>query len=270
MLSEEQISRYARHILLPEVGATGQERLLEARVLIVGAGGLGAPLVMYLSAAGIGTIGILDDDDVDLSNLQRQVIHRNRDVGTPKVESAGRFVRDLDPGIDLKPIRTRLTADNAAGLIAGYDIVADGSDNFDTRYALNQACCEAGIPLVSAALLRFEGQLATYRPRARDGAPTGLPCYRCIFPEAPPPDMIPSCAEAGVLGALAGMIGTIQAGEVIKELLGIGDGLAGHLLLVDGLALSFDKLKVAADPECPTCGAAAAAIDGIQRETALG
>ena len=254
MLSEDQVSRYARHILLPEVGATGQERLLASKVLIVGAGGLGAPLLMYLAAAGVGTIGMLDDDTVDLSNLQRQVIHRSRDVGTPKVESARRFAADLDPAIAFIPIAQRLTADNAAGLIAGYDLVADGSDNFDTRYALNDACCAAGIPLVSAALLRFEGQVATYRPRDRSGKPTGLPCYRCVFPESPPPDMIPSCSEAGVLGALAGIVGTLQAGEAIKELLGIGQGLAGHLLLVDGLALRFDKLSVPADPTCPTCG----------------
>ncbi|MEO1248826.1 MAG: molybdopterin-synthase adenylyltransferase MoeB [Pseudomonadota bacterium] len=262
MLNERQINRYARHILLPEVGATGQEKLLDSRVLIVGAGGLGAPLIMYLAAAGVGTLGIIDDDTVDLSNLQRQVIHREADIDRPKVESAQRFTGALDPEIKIEPVRARLTADNVAEVIAGYDLVADGSDNFDTRYVLNQACFEAGVPLVSAAVLRFEGQIATYRPRDRDGKPTGLPCYRCLFPERPPPDMIPSCSEAGVLGALTGLVGSLQAAEVVKELLQIGESLAGSLLLIDALGLSFEKLSIRADPNCPTCGVPRQAAHG--------
>ncbi|MEM8914416.1 MAG: molybdopterin-synthase adenylyltransferase MoeB [Pseudomonadota bacterium] len=254
MLDEQQVTRYARHILLPEIGATGQERLLASKVLVVGAGGLGAPLIMYLAAAGVGTIGVVDDDRVDLSNLQRQVIHRHLDIDKPKIESAVRFTNELDPSLTIVPIQARVDAENVAGLIAGFDLVADGSDNFDTRYVLNDACCAAGIPLVSAAVLRFEAQMATYRPRTRDGKRTGLPCYRCLFPDRPPADSIPSCAEAGVMGALTGFVGSLQATEVIKELLGIGDSLAGQLLLIDALSLSFDKMTVAADPNCPTCG----------------
>lgn len=262
MLNERQINRYARHILLPEIGATGQERLLDSRVLVVGAGGLGAPLIMYLAAAGVGTLGVIDNDTVDLSNLQRQVIHREEDIDRPKVESAHRFARALDPAIKIEPIRERLSETNAADIISGFDLVADGSDNFDTRYVLNDACHEAGIPLVSAAVLRFEGQIATYKTRDKEGRPTGLPCYRCVFPEKPPADMIPSCAEAGVLGALTGLMGSLQAAEVVKELLQIGTSLAGSLLLIDGLGLTFDKMAVKADPDCPTCGVKASVAHG--------
>lgn len=254
---EDQIQRYARHILLPEVGGTGQARLGQARVLMVGAGGLGAPVLMYLAAAGIGTLGIVDDDTVDLSNLQRQVIHATADVGRRKVDSAADRIAALNPDVRIERHAARLTVANAADLVARYDLVVDGSDNFATRYLLNDACYFAGTPLVTAALLRFEGQVALFRPTApADGeVPGSLPCYRCLFPEPPPPGAIPSCSEAGVLGALAGLIGTLQATEVLKAVLGIGDSLAGKLLLVDALTMSFRKMTVRPDPDCPLCGA---------------
>lgn len=254
--TEDQIQRYSRHILLPEVGGTGQARLAAARVLVIGAGGLGAPVLMYLAAAGVGTLGIVDDDRVDLSNLQRQVIHGTADIGRPKVDSAAERLAGLNPEVTVHRHADRLTAANAADLIAGYDLVVDGSDNFATRYLLNDACYFAGRPLVTAALLRFEGQLAVYRPTApTEDQPAGsLPCYRCLFPEPPPPGAIPSCSEAGVLGALAGLIGALQATEVLKAVLGIGESLAGGLLLVDALTLTFRKMTVRPDPDCPLCG----------------
>ena len=212
--TEDQIQRYARHIVLPEVGGTGQEKLLKARVLVIGAGGLGAPLLMYLAAAGVGTLGVVDDDEVDLSNLQRQVIHATESIGTAKVSSAAQTVRGINPEIRFVPHQTRLTAENAASLIGDYDLVADGSDNFETRFLVNDACHLAGKTLVSAAILRFEGQVATFR----SGQGTGEPCYRCLYREAPPPGLVPSCSEGGVLGALAGAVGSLQAIEVLKEL----------------------------------------------------
>jgi len=249
-LSEMQIRRYARHIVLSEIGGIGQAKLIAAKVLVVGAGGLGAPLLQYLAAAGIGTLGVIDHDTVDLSNLQRQVIHRTSDVGVSKVESARRALGDINPEVRVKAHDERLTADNAGRILAGYDIVADGSDNFTTRYLLNDTCYRRGKILVSAAILRFDGQISTYK--AHEGA--GHPCLRCIFPAAPSEEAVPSCAQAGVLGALAGTLGALQATEVVKEILGIGRSLSGRLLMYDALAASFDEMAIAKRPDCPTCG----------------
>ncbi len=248
--SEEQIERYARHIILPEVGGEGQAKLLQSRVLVIGAGGLGSPLLLYLAAAGTGTLGVVDDDFVDLSNLQRQVIHGTGRIGAAKVESARETLGEINPEVTLVPHQTRLTAENALELIADYDLVADGSDNFATRFLVNDACYLAKTPLVSAALLRFEGQISTFKAYLGGEEP----CYRCIFREPPPPGLIPTCAEGGVLGAVAGAMGSIQAVEVIKELLGIGESLSGSLVLYDALTTTFRKIKVKPDPECPLCG----------------
>lgn len=249
-LSDAQVERYARHIILKEVGGIGQARLLQAKVLVVGAGGLGSPLVMYLCAAGVGTIGVVDNDKVSLSNLQRQIAHFTDRVGQLKVDSAALTMASLNPEVAVRPIAERLSTANVGALLADYDLVADGSDNFETRFLLNDACFLARKPLVSAAVLRFDGQLATFK--AYEGPEH--PCYRCIFPEPPPPDLVPSCAEGGVLGALAGVMGTLQATEVLKELLGIGRGLSGRLLLYDGLAAEFRKVRVKRDPACALCG----------------
>jgi molybdopterin/thiamine biosynthesis adenylyltransferase len=249
-LAEAQIRRYARHIILREIGGVGQEKLLAARVLVVGAGGLGAPLLQYLAAAGVGTIGVADADAVDLSNLQRQVIHRTADVGTLKVDSAARAVAEINPDVTLVAHREWVTPANARALIAGYDVVADGSDNFATRYLLNDACYLEKKILVSAAILRFDGQLSTWK--AHLGAPH--PCYRCLFPAPPPPEAVPSCAQAGVLGALAGTMGAWQAGEVVKEILGAGKSLSGSLFLFDALNAAVDRLEVRRNPDCPLCG----------------
>lgn len=251
-LTELQIRRYARHIVLAEIGGVGQARLIAARVLVVGAGGLGAPLLQYLAAAGVGTLGVIDHDTVDLSNLQRQVIHRTADIGVSKVESARRALADINPEVRVHPHSERLTADNAGRVLAGYDIVADGSDNFATRYLLNDACYRLKKILVSAAILRFDGQISTYK--AYQGA--GHPCLRCIFPAAPSEDAVPSCAQAGVLGALAGTLGAFQATEVVKEILGIGRSLSGRLVMYDALAGTFDEMAVAKRADCPTCGPA--------------
>jgi adenylyltransferase/sulfurtransferase len=248
--TDAQVERYARHIVLAEVGGTGQAKLLGAKVLVIGAGGLGSPLLMYLAAAGIGTIGVVDFDTVSLSNLQRQIAHTTDRVGRPKTESAQATVGALNPDVKLVAHPTKITAANALELIAGYDLVADGSDNFPTRFLVNDACYFARRPLVSAAIVSFDGQLATYK--AYLGA--GHPCYRCIFREPPPPGLIPSCAEGGVLGALAGAIGSLQATEVVKELLGIGDSLSGALIVYDALSATFRKIKVPPDPGCPLCG----------------
>lgn len=248
--SEEQIERYARHIILPEVGGEGQAKLLQSRVLVVGAGGLGSPLLLYLAAAGTGTLGVVDDDFVDLSNLQRQVIHGTGRIGAAKVESARETLGEINPEVTLVTHQTRLTAENALELIADYDLVADGSDNFATRFLVNDACYLAKTPLVAAALLRFEGQISTFKAYLGGEEP----CYRCIFREPPPPGLIPTCAEGGVLGAVAGAMGSIQAVEVIKELLGIGESLSGSLVLYDALTTTFRKIKVKPDPECPLCG----------------
>ena len=249
-LTETQFERYARHLILDEVGEEGQARLLSSRVLVVGAGGLGAPLLLYLAAAGVGTLGIIDDDIVELSNLQRQVIHTTDRLGLPKVESAAAMLAAINPDVQVVQMKARLTADNAASVIADYDLVADGSDNFTTRYLLNDACFLLRKPLVSAALLRFDAQLSTYK--AYLGEPH--PCYRCLFPERPPDDLIPRCEQAGILGALAGSVGSLQATEVLKELLGIGESLSAHLLIYDALAAAFRKIKVKRDPACALCG----------------
>lgn len=249
-LSEEQFHRYARHLILDEVGDEGQERLLQSKVLVVGAGGLGAPLLLYLAAAGVGTLGVVDDDEVDLTNLQRQVIHMTDRVGDQKVASAADTVAALNPGIDVIPHDTRLTAANAVDIISGYDLVADGTDNFDARYLLNDTCYLLNKPLVSAALLRFEGQLYTFR--RNDSAPTA--CYRCLFAEPPPADLVPRCDEAGILGALAGVMGSLQATEVLKELLGLGDSLAGRMVIYDALGPAFHTIKIPHDPGCALCG----------------
>jgi molybdopterin-synthase adenylyltransferase len=249
-LTEPQIRRYARHIVLAEIGGVGQARLIAARVLVIGAGGLGAPLLQYLAAAGIGTLGVIDHDKVDLSNLQRQVIHRTADIGLAKVASARRALLDINPEVKVIAHNERLTSDNAERIVAGYDIVADGSDNFATRYLLNDVCYRLKKILVSAAILRFDGQISTYK--AWQGA--GHPCLRCIFPAAPSEDAVPSCAQAGVLGALAGTLGALQATEVVKEILDIGRSLSGRLVMYDALAASFDEMAIAKRPDCPTCG----------------
>jgi adenylyltransferase/sulfurtransferase len=249
-LDEQQIRRYARHILLPEIGGIGQEALLRARVLAVGAGGLGSPLLLYLAAAGIGTIGIVDDDRVDLSNLQRQVVHDTASIGVPKVESAAARLAAINPGIAVEQHALRLTAANAMALVGGYDLVVDGSDNFATRYLVNDACYLGGKTLVVAAMLRFDAQLSTFK--AHLGPPH--PCYRCVFPEPPPAGTVPSCGEAGVLGALPGAVGSMQAIETVKEILGIGESLSGRLLLYDALGATLSEVKIERDPDCPLCG----------------
>jgi adenylyltransferase/sulfurtransferase len=249
-LTEPQIRRYARHIVLAEIGGVGQARLIAARVLVIGAGGLGAPLLQYLAAAGIGTLGVIDHDQVDLSNLQRQVIHRTADIGVAKVASARRALLDINPEVAVIAHDERLASNNAERIVGGYDIVADGSDNFATRYLLNDVCYRLKKILVSAAILRFDGQISTYK--AWQGA--GHPCLRCIFPAAPSEDAVPSCAQAGVLGALAGTLGALQATEVVKEILGIGRSLSGRLLMYDALAATFDEMAIAKRPDCPTCG----------------
>ncbi|TAN56472.1 MAG: molybdopterin-synthase adenylyltransferase MoeB, partial [Rhodospirillales bacterium] len=245
--SDEQIHRYARHIILNEVGGTGQKRLLQSKVLVIGAGGLGSPVAMYLAAAGVGTIGIVDDDVVDLSNLQRQILHTTSAVGTPKVDSAASTLKGLNPDVTVEAHQLRLGPENALDLIGRYDLVCDGSDNFATRFLVNDACHLARKTLVSAAILRFDGQLSTFKTHA------GGPCYRCIFKEPPPADSIPSCASAGVLGAIAGWLGAMQATETLKELLGIGESLSGQLVMVDALGCEMRKIKVKRDPACPLC-----------------
>lgn len=248
--TEAEIARYSRHILLKEVGGTGQARLKAARVLVVGAGGLGSPLILYLAAAGIGTIGVIDDDVVELSNLQRQVAHVTARLGESKAGSAAAAAQAINPDVKVEVHATRLTADNALDLIGRYDIVCDGTDNFATRFLVADACALAARTLVSAAVLRFEAQLSVFRPH------TGSPCYRCLYPEPPPAGLVPSCAEAGVLGAVTGVAGTLQATEVLKEILGIGESLAGRLLIWDALAASFRTVRLRRDPHCALCGEA--------------
>lgn len=253
-LSPDEIERYARHIVLRDVGGPGQAKLKRARVLVLGAGGLGSPLIQYLAAAGVGRIGVVDDDDVSLSNLQRQVLHGTPDLGRPKVESATEAVGRLNPHVAVVPHEVRLTAANARQLVAGYDVVADGSDNFDTRYAVSDACFHEQKPLVTAALGAFDGSLTTIRGHESgpDGRPN--PTYRCLFPEPPPAGSIPTCAEAGVLGAMAGVMGSLMAVEVIREIVGFGEGLVGRLLMVDARALRFETLRYAWDEDNPLSG----------------
>jgi len=246
-LTREEILRYSRHLLLPEVGPAGQERLRDARVLCVGVGGLGSPLALYLAAAGVGTLGLVDFDVVDASNLQRQILHGTSDVGRSKVVSAREAVEDVNPHVRVVVHETRLSAANAERILRDYDVVADGTDNFATRYLVNDACVLAGKPNAYGSIFRFEGQASVFC------APGG-PCYRCLYPEPPPPGVVPSCAEGGVLGVLPGVVGSIQATEVLKLVLGLGETLVGRLLLYDALAMSFRTLKVRRDPGCPVCG----------------
>jgi molybdopterin/thiamine biosynthesis adenylyltransferase len=249
MLSDEELDRYARHLVLREIGGTGQAKIRAARVLMVGVGGLGSPCALYLAAAGVGTIGLVDDDVVSLSNLQRQILFRTADVGRGKVEAGAKALEALNPGVRINLHPVRITADNAAALIAGYDVVADGSDNFATRFLLNDACYAAQKPLVSAAVTEFEGQLATYKGWLPD-----RPCYRCLFPAPPPPGTVPSCSETGVLGAAAGVMGSLQALEVLKEVAGIGTSLAGKILTYKALSAEFRTARLPPDPACPLCG----------------
>lgn len=242
----EQIKRYSRHILLPQVGGKGQRKLLEASVFINGAGGLGSPVGLYLAAAGVGKIGFADFDVVDLSNLQRQVLHHGHDVGRPKVASAAETIADINPDVEVVQYKTRITSENVMDIIRNYDIVIDGSDNFPTRYLLNDACVMAGKPNIYGSVFLFEGQASVFIP--------GKGCYRCLFPSPPPPGMVPSCQEAGVLGVLPGLIGLIQATEAIKLIIGVGESLAGRLLLYDALTMDFRKVKWARNPACPVCG----------------
>jgi adenylyltransferase/sulfurtransferase len=253
-LSPDEIDRYARHLVLRDVGGPGQGRLKAARVLVIGAGGLGAPLIQYLAAAGVGTIGIVDDDAVSLSNLQRQVIHGTPDVGRPKVESAAEAVARLNPHVTVEPHALRLDGESARSLVSRYDVVADGCDNFETRYAVSDACFHAGRPLVTAALGRFDGSLTTIR--AHETGPDGRPnpTYRCLFPTPPPSGAVPACAEAGVLGALAGVMGSLMALEVIREIVGFGEGLVGRVLMVDAMSLRFDTFSYPWDPANPLSG----------------
>ena len=246
--SEAEIRRYARHILLAEMGGIGQARLRDARVLLIGAGGLGSPVALYLAAAGVGCIGLVDDDVVDLSNLQRQIAHTTARIGRAKTDSARDAMLAINPEITVRSHPVRLDAGNALGLIGQYDLVCDGSDNFAARYLVADACVLSRRTLVSASVARFEGQLATFRPDR------GGPCYRCLFPRAPGAGSAPSCAETGVLGTITGVMGSLQASEAIKEITGIGDSLAGRLLLWDALAVRFTIIRVPADPDCPLCG----------------
>ncbi len=246
-LTQQELLRYSRHLILPNVELDGQRRLKASRVLIVGAGGLGSPVALYLAAAGVGTLGMVDFDDVDVTNLQRQLLHGTKDVGRPKLMSARERILDVNPYVTVEPYETRLTSANALEIIREYDLVVDGTDNFATRYLTNDACVLLGKPNVYGSVFRFEGQASVFA--AADG-----PCYRCLFPEPPPPGVVPSCAEGGVLGVLPGMIGTIQAAEALKLIIGTGDPLIGRLLLVNALTMDFRTVKLRKDPSCPACG----------------
>jgi sulfur-carrier protein adenylyltransferase/sulfurtransferase len=246
--TEDQVRRYARHIILPGIGGDGQQRLMESRVLVIGAGGLGSPAAMYLAAAGVGTIGLVDFDSVELSNLQRQLLHDTADVGRPKVESARDRLTELNPNVEVVVHETLLSSGNAFEVLGGYDVVLDGTDNFPVRYLVNDATQMLGIPLVYGSIYQWEGQASVFLP----GQET--PCYRCLFPEPPPPGTVPSCAEGGVFGVLPGIIGSIQAVEAIKLVLGVGESLAGNLILYDALSNEFTAVKLRWDPDCPVCG----------------
>ena len=255
-LDADALDRYSRHIIMDEIGPAGQGRLLESRALVVGAGGLGSPVIQYLAAAGVGTLGIVDDDVVERSNLQRQVVHGDGDVGEPKVASAERYVDRLNPDVDVEAHETRLDVDNARELVGAYDVVVDCADNFRTRYVVNDAARIAGVPVSHGAIYKFEGQATTLVP---DG-----PCYRCLFPEAPEPGTVPDCASTGVLGVLPGTVGCIQATETVKLLLDVGESLAGRLLFYDAMDLSFETVPYRRNPDCPVCGEGGIeTIDGI-------
>jgi adenylyltransferase/sulfurtransferase len=254
MLNADELERYARHIVLREVGGPGQAALKRARVLVIGAGGLGAPVLLYLAAAGVGTLGVVDDDTVALSNLQRQVIHGTPEIGEPKVTSAAAAIRRLNPHVGVESHGVRLNAANALALISAYDLVADGSDNFTTRYLVSDACYLAQRPLVTAAVGAFDGTLTTIRAHQRRADGTPNPTYRCLFPEPPPPGSVPACAEAGILGALTGVVGSLMALEVIREIVGFGEGLVGRLLMLDANSMRFETLSYAWDPANPLSG----------------
>jgi len=245
--TEEQIKRYSRHIILPEVGGVGQKKLNNAKVLVIGAGGLGCPTIIYLAAAGVGKIGIVDMDFVDLSNLQRQILHTTKDIGKLKTKSAKEKINALNPEVEVVQHNEKITSENALDIIKDYDVIIDGCDNFPTRYLVNDACVFENKPLIHGAIFRFEGQATTIIPN--DG-----PCYRCLFPKPPPPGMVPSCQEAGVLGVLPGIIGLVQATEAVKYILNIGKLLKGRLLLYDALNMEFREVKIQKDPNCPVCG----------------
>ena len=246
-LSNDEILRYSRHLIMPEVGMAGQQKLKAARVLCIGAGGLGSPLALYLAAAGVGTLGIVDFDVVDFTNLQRQIIHSTADVGRKKLDSAAEKLKAINPFVNVKKIETRLSSENALELFREFDIIADGTDNFPTRYLVNDACVLTGKPNVYGSIFRFEGQASVFA--TEEG-----PCYRCLYPEPPPPGLVPSCAEGGVLGILPGLVGVMQATEVIKLILGKGESLIGRLLLIDALGMKFRELKLRKNPDCPACG----------------
>ena len=246
ILTPYQVERYSRHIIMPQVGSSGQRKLLDARVLIVGAGGLGSPVSIYLTLAGVGTIGIVDFDTVDLTNLQRQILHNNNDVGRRKVESAKDTLKAYNPDVIVETHEEPLTSENAMGIIAGYDVVVNGADNFPARYLVNDASFLSGKPLVDGSILMFDGQATVYIP--------GKGCYRCLFPEPPPPGSVPSCAEAGVLGMMPGLVGTVQATETVKLILGIGNSLTGRLSLIDALDMEFRSVKIRRNRDCPLCG----------------
>ena len=245
-LTPEQVKRYSRHIIMPQVGSSGQRKLLESKVLIIGAGGLGSPAAVYLALAGVGTIGLVDFDSVELSNLQRQILHHTNDVGRPKVVSAMETIKEYNPDTNVVLHEAWLSSDNALDIIPQYDVVISGADNFASRYLINDACYLAGKPLVDGSILIFDGQATVYMP--------GQGCYRCLFPTPPPPGMVPNCAEAGVLGALTGVVGSIQAVETLKLLLGIGESLASRLLVIDALSMDFRQMKIPRNPNCPLCG----------------
>jgi molybdopterin/thiamine biosynthesis adenylyltransferase/rhodanese-related sulfurtransferase len=267
-LDEAQHARYSRHLLIPEIGVRGQQRLLDAQVLLIGAGGLGSPAALYLAAAGVGRLGIVDDDVVDESNLQRQVLHSTAELGESKVESAARRLQGLNADVEVVPYGERLTADNVDGILRdGWEVVVDGADNFPTRYLLNDASVWHGVPVVHGSIFRFEGQATVFAPKTLQQSVArsfGVgPCYRCLFPQPPPPELAPSCAEGGVLGVLPGVIGSIQAAETLKLVLGIGKPLIGRLLLYDALAATFDEVAVRRDPACPVCGDAPTITDYV-------
>ena len=256
--TEEQIQRYSRQMILPGFGGKGQRKLAAARVFLMGVGGLGSPAALYLAAAGVGTIGLADSDRVELHNLQRQILHRTADIGFLKVESGKRSLESLNPEVQVKIYPERITSTNIRGIIQDYDLVLDGSDNFPTRFLVNDACFFEKKTLISGAILRFDGQFSTFKPHA------GGPCYRCLFPEPPPPGTVPSCQEAGILGAVAGIIGLIQANEALKEILGIGQSMSGRFLLFDALGLSLQEVKIERNPNCPLCSEKAHIKDLIE------
>jgi adenylyltransferase/sulfurtransferase len=246
IMTETQVRRYSRHLILPEVGGAGQRRLFRSKVLLVGAGGLGSPVALYLAAAGVGTLGIVDFDDVDLSNLQRQILHHGHDVGRPKVQSAVDSLSDINPDVKVVPYQEALSAGNVKQIFSDYDVIVNGSDNFPTRYLANDACVFLKKPLVDGSIFKFEGQATVFLP--------GRGCYRCLYPAPPPPGVVPSCAEAGVLGVICGVIASIQGVETIKLLLGLGEPLVGRLLFFDGLAMEFRQVAFRRDPNCLVCG----------------